>query len=71
MTTEKLLEWAGAMLGIAGSALLAAKIGWGFAAFLTSNLLWIAFGLKQRTWGLLTMQGFFTATSVAGLVNWR
>lgn len=73
MTTIKLLEWAGAALGLLGSFMLAANnaySGYGFVAFLLSNCCWIVFGFKTRTWGLTTMQVGFTASSVLGLYNW-
>ncbi|HDR9103598.1 TPA: hypothetical protein QDB04_000318 [Burkholderia vietnamiensis] len=69
----KLVEWAGAILGLLGSLLLALKLdisGWGFAAFLVSNLFWLAYGIKNRAWGLVTMQLGYSITSVMGIYNW-
>jgi len=31
---------------------------------------WIAFGLRERTFGLLLMQVGFTATSLLGIYRW-
>lgn len=67
------LEWAGAITGVIGAGLLAtntAYSGWGFASFLVSNLFWIAFSVKKRSYGLLSMQVLFTATSLLGVYRW-
>lgn len=69
----KVIEWTGATLGLTGSLLLALNTnvsGYGFIAFLVSNVFWIAFGVRNRAWGLVTMQAGFTATSLIGLYNW-
>ncbi|KVP75501.1 hypothetical protein WJ96_07280 [Burkholderia ubonensis] len=69
----KVIEWSGAILGLTGSLLLALNLGisgYGFVAFLISNVCWLAFGIKSRAWGLVTMQVGFTATSLMGLYNW-
>jgi len=44
--------------------------GYGFVAFLASNVLWLWFGIQTRTWGLVAMQVGFTATSLLGLYRW-
>lgn len=67
------LEWSGAVLGLIGSALLAMKTrlsGWGFVAFLLSNLCWIGFALQCEAYGLLAMQSGFTMTSALGIYRW-
>jgi len=67
------LEWSGAITGMAGAALLATNTeisGLGFVLFLASNACWIAFGLRQRHWGLVSMQAGFTATSLLGIWRW-
>lgn len=68
-----LLEWCGAGLGLLGALLLALNTrhsGWGFVAFLASNVCWIAFALMSGTYGLLTMQVGFTLTSLLGVYRW-
>lgn len=68
-----MLEWSGAALGLGGAALLAAHhrySGWGFLAFLFSNLCWIGFALLTGAYGLLVMQLGFMATSVLGFFRW-
>lgn len=70
---EKFVEWTGALLGLIGSAMLALNVsvsGFGFLAFLISNLFWLVFGVKKKAWGLVTMQVGFTVTSLMGLYNW-
>lgn len=71
---QKLIEWVAAAFGILGAGLLAINqptiSGYGFVAFLLSNALWIGWGLRQRAYGLLTMQAGFTITSVLGIYRW-
>jgi hypothetical protein len=69
----KVVEWTGAILGILGSLLLALKVpvsGYGFVAFLTSNVFWLGYGVRTRAWGMVTMQVGFTFTSITGIYNW-
>lgn len=71
--SPKFIEWSGAVMGLLGSVILALNLdisGYGFVAFLISNLCWLAFGFKTRAWGLVTMQAGFTLTSLMGLYNW-
>ena len=70
---EKSIEWAGSLLGLIGAGLLALNntySGYGFVAFLVSNVCWIAWGIKRKAFGLLTMQAGFTLTSIFGITNW-
>jgi drug/metabolite transporter (DMT)-like permease len=70
---NSVFEWLGAATAILGAGILAlnsAISGWGFVAFLVSNVFWVAFSVRTRTWGLLCMQIVFSATSVAGINNW-
>lgn len=69
----KAAEWAGSITGLLGSALLATNSqysGYGFIAFLASNIFWIYFSYKTKTHSLLTMQAGFTLTSVVGIARW-
>lgn len=73
MITTTVLEWFGALLGLCGASLLASHhryCGWGFLAFLLSNLCWIGFALLTGAYGLLLMQLGFTLTSVVGFFRW-
>lgn len=66
-------QWIASISGLAGSALLASKgefAGFGFVAFLASNVGWLAYGLRTRTWSLVVMQAGFTVTSIIGIKNW-
>jgi hypothetical protein len=70
---QKTIEWSGAATGLAGSLLLALNIhasAWGFALFLASNLFWLAYGVRARAWGMVTMQCGYTLTSTLGIVRW-
>ena len=54
MISQKTTEWTGSVMGLVGAFLLALNTqisGWGFVAFLASNLFWIAFALRQKAWG--------------------
>lgn len=67
------VEWGGAVAGLVGSALVAsnsAYSAYGFPLFLVSNMLWLAFGLKARAWGMVCMQTGFTFTSLLGMYRW-
>lgn len=69
----KNIEWLGSLTGLIGAALLAlnsAISGYGFVAFLLSNLCWIAFGIRTRSRPMIAMQVGFTATSVLGMYRW-
>lgn len=71
--SHKVIEWIGSVLGLIGAILLAtnsAVSGYGFVAFLASNVCWIYFGYKTRAHGLLTMQAGFTVTSLVGVWQW-
>jgi hypothetical protein len=73
MFNEIHLQWVGCTLALCGSALLAAKgrvAGWGFALFLLSNVVWIAYGVLTSAPGLVVMQVGFTVTSLWGLWTW-
>ena len=69
----KFLEWAGCGFGLLGALLLAlnnAYSGFGFVAFLVSNIFWILFAKRIKASGLLVMQFGFTATSILGIARW-
>jgi hypothetical protein len=73
MTQLHLVEALAASFGIIGTVLLALngrRAGWGFVAFLASNVGWIAFATMQDHWGLLAQQVCFTATSLLGIWIW-
>ncbi len=70
---ENILQWLGCGFGIVGSALLAlnnSNSGWGFVAFLISNIFWMWFGFLTSTPGIVIMQVAFTATSFFGIYRW-
>lgn len=66
------VEIMGALFGIAGAFLLAmpAVPGWGFGAFLVSNVCWIVSSWGQQNWSLFAQQVVFLVASVVGLWNW-
>jgi len=70
-----LLQWPGMALGLLGAPLVASARArlrmHGFAAWLVSNLCWIAWAIDAHAWGLVAMQLVFCASSAAGLYNNR
>lgn len=65
--------WAGGIIGLVGAQMLAMDAefsGWGFAAFLASNVLILSFAFITRVKGLIVMQVGFMATSLQGLHNY-
>ena len=67
-------EYLGCGLGLTGALLLSLNFkhsGWGFVAFLGSNIAWIIFALQNSINGLLVMQIGFTITSLIGIYRWR
>jgi len=71
--TRLRLDWVGSAFGLMGACLLAANIDgsqYGWLLFLFSNAAWIIYGMRVRTWSLVTMQVGFTGTSMLGIWRW-
>ena len=69
-----IFEYIGCGLGLLGALLLSLicnHSGWGFVAFLGSNVDWITFAVQNGINGLLVMQFGFTITSLIGIYRWR
>jgi hypothetical protein len=66
-----LLQWPAMAVTIAAGWLVASKTRRrrlvGFALFLGSNALWIAWGWHDAAWALVALQGFLAVTNVRGL----
>ncbi len=70
-----LLQWP-AMAVTTGAAWLTASTRKhrrlaGFALFLVSNALWIAWGWSDAAWALVTLQGVLVLTNIRGVVDNR
>ncbi len=67
-----LLSTFGAVFGVLGALLLAmpAFPGWGFGAFIVSNVAWLVCSRLQRLWPLHVQQWVFLCCSLIGLWNW-
>ena len=68
-----LVELIAAALGLLGTLLLATRsrlAGWGFVAFLGSNVGWIAFALHNGHVAMLVQQVGFTLSSLLGIWVW-
>ena len=62
-----------AALGLAGTALLAAKgryAGWGFVLYLASNAGWLAFAWWRELWPLFWQTVGFSLMSAWGVWTW-
>ena len=66
-----LLQWPAMAVTIAAGWLVASKARRrrlvGFALFLVSNALWVAWGVHDTAWALVGLQGFLAVTNVRGL----
>ena len=70
---HKMLEWGGTITGLAGASFLALNVpwsGWGFVAFMFSNMFWATFAVLRGYKGLLLLQAGFTITSLTGIYRW-
>jgi hypothetical protein len=66
-------DFAGLVFGVAGTLLLATKgrlAGWGFVAFLGSNLGWIVFAREHDHSKLLAQHLIFSTCSLVGVWVW-
>ena len=73
MSAVDLVGWFGAVTALLGTGLLCVNrsfSGWGFVAYLASNLAWIGFALHVQAWHILVQQVGFTATSLIGIYCW-
>lgn len=67
------IELLAALFGVIGTVLLALNrkhAGWGFVAYLVSNVGWIVVAVEHGLWGLLVQQIVFTASSLLGIWVW-
>ena len=68
-----LSEVVGAVLGSLGALLLATRGRWsgfGFVAFLASNVAWLTFSRNAGHWFFFAQQVVFTLTSLIGIWRW-
>ncbi|CAN5435896.1 hypothetical protein BH10PSE18_BH10PSE18_18720 [soil metagenome] len=73
MSQLEIIETIAAILGAAGSLLLAFNgrhAGWGFVLFLASNAFWLVFGSQAGHWRFFVQQLVFTFTSLLGVWRW-
>lgn len=66
-------QWVAGTFGAAGALVLGipgVNPVWGFAAFLASNVGWLAFARANRHWGLFGQYLVFLVTSLVGVWNW-
>jgi len=73
MVPTPVLEWVASVLGLSGAILFAtnsALTKYGFILFMLSGMVFIVFSLRNKYWGLITMQFGFIAVDVVGIYNW-
>ena len=76
MTRKKLIslfEVTGSGLAILYALLIASNTGnevLGFSLLLISACLFAAWGVLDRRWAFLLLQGFYIASAILGLIRW-
>jgi uncharacterized membrane protein len=68
-----LFEVTGSVSAMAYALLIASNTGnevLGFSLLLISALLFAAWGLIDRRWAFLTLQVFYAASAIIGLIRW-
>ena len=66
-------EVSGSALAIAYALLIASNTGneiLGFTLLLLSAILFAAWGLVDRRWAFLSLQFFYAASAIIGLIRW-
>lgn len=68
-----LLQWPAFVVTVAAGWLVASEESrrrlWGFALFLVSNALWVAWGWHDAAWALVALQGFLVVTNIRGVID--
>lgn len=73
MPTNKVLEWLGAIFGVAGNILLAVNLPeskWAFIIFVASNMCLIAYAIRVKQWGLCSMFIMYNIITFVGIYRW-
>ena len=68
---DDVLEVAASALSITGAVMNACHMKSGFLVWIFANVLWIAFGVRTRRWGLAATFAVFLVTCVIGLCVWE
>lgn len=71
--TPLTLEIVAAIFGVWGTVLLAMKgprAGWGFVAYLVSNVAWLVFAWANGHWAMFAQTLAFMASSIVGVWIW-
>ena len=66
-------EVVGSVTAMAYALLIASNTGneiLGFSLLLISALLFAGWGLLDRRWAFLALQGFYAASAILGLIRW-
>ena len=72
-TVLDLLQWPAMGVTLAAAFLVGARHArkriFGFWTFILSNLLWVAWGLHDGAWALITLQAGLCAMNIRGIVR--
>lgn len=69
----KWAQWAGFLLGVSGSLMLALNIpisGWAYIIFTLADLCWIATALWKRIPGLVALHSAYIVVNCIGIYRW-
>ena len=67
------LDIASTFFGVLGTLLLACRskwAGWGFVAYLVSNMGWLVYSLNHGAWALMGQYTVFSVVSLYGVWKW-
>lgn len=73
MPKNKVLEWLGAIFGVAGNILLAVNLPeskWAFVIFVASNVCLITYAIRAKAWGLCSMYIMYNLITFIGIYRW-
>lgn len=73
LTRSDIIEWAGTVIAIVGALILAANIDlnwWAYWLFLASNVAFMIVMYPLKRWGLFSLNLFYFAINVWGLIRW-
>ena len=75
MVIMNIIQWPAMIVTVIAAWLVASqrqfKRNWGFWLFLLSNALWIAWGLSDRAYALVVLQGCLAFMNIRGTVKNR
>jgi len=74
ITFNRAIEAIGAILGVAGSLLIAVNLPyskWGFVLYIVSNVFLIGWAVRKKAYGIFSMYVVYTIVNIIGIVRWN